>query len=56
MERAELRLSEMPLTLGESRDEGERIAFFPPLAVEYCVVPDAELVVIFHVGAYGKQE
>lgn len=53
MERAEAQLGDDPFAISESREGEDRIAFFPPLVLEFFVIPDARIVSIFHARLYG---
>jgi hypothetical protein len=48
------RLAIDPMSEGESRPDGTRIAFEFPLTVRFEVSPDGQVVTVLHVRQYGR--
>jgi hypothetical protein len=51
----ERRLAEDPVHEGESRLEGRRITFIPPLAVTFRIDPDAEAVTVLQARVFRRR-
>jgi plasmid stabilization system protein ParE len=51
----EQRLQTNPHGEGESRSQGRRITFIPPLAAIFRIKADGHTVTVLHVQIYGRQ-
>jgi len=51
----DLRLQDEPEEAGESRPDGRRIVFAPPLGVIFRVIPGGRLVQVVHVWQFGTR-
>ena len=49
------RLMSDPANEGESRADGIRITFVPPLAVHFRIEADGQTVTVLHVRLYGRR-